>query len=179
MVVYGMGVEQQLRGQQYSRQCAGCHDPVSLRAGDGSLASGRGITCLGCHEVTRLIRAGGNSDMQATTQDWTKDHLQRAAASLDYLKSPDFCAACHQQFVPGTGMKAIDTLGEFHQAQEGSTCVDCHMPDDGTGVHDHSAPGGNVYVAQAFNEPDFATTVQQKLKSAIQLQASVAPDGVH
>ena len=53
------------------------------------------------------------------------------------------------------------------------------MPDVGSGVHDHSMPGGNVYVAQQFDEPDFAKTVAAKLASAITLQAFAAPDGVH
>jgi DNA-binding beta-propeller fold protein YncE len=181
MVKYGMQVEQQLRGQQYSKQCAGCHDPVSLRAGDGTMTSGRGITCLGCHDVTRLIRAGGNSDMEATSHDWTQTHLERASASLEVLKSPEFCATCHQQFVPGTGINGIDTLGEWRSSPyaASTTCVDCHMPDDGSGVHDHSAPGGNVYVAQAFGETDFAATVGARLSKAIQLHADEGFDGVH
>ena len=184
MVKFGMGVEQQLRGKQYSRQCAGCHDPVSLRLGDSSLASGRGITCLGCHDTERLIRAGGNSDLEQATHDWTQGHMKRAAQQLEYLKTPDFCAGCHQQFVPGTGIVAIDTLGEWQASPFASgsgsrTCVDCHMADDGTGVHDHSAAGGNVYMAQAFGEADFATTVAKRLSSAIRLQASPAQDGVH
>ena len=181
MVLFGVGVEQKLRGQQYARQCAGCHDPVSLRSGDASLSSGRGITCLGCHDVTRLIRAGGNSDMEATTHDWTQDHLKRASASLATLRTPELCGGCHQQFVPGTGIVAIDTLGEWRSSpfDASSTCVDCHMPDDGSGTHDHAAPGGNVYVAQAFGEADFATTVGKMLGSAIRLQATVAADGVH
>jgi hypothetical protein len=60
-----------------------------------------------------------------------------------------------------------------------ATCVDCHMPDNGSGTHDHSAPGGNVYIAQTFNESAFATTVGKKLSSAIELHASAAADGVH
>jgi hypothetical protein len=36
-----------------------------------------------------------------------------------------------------------------------------------------------VYIAQAFQENDFAVTVGKRLASAIQLQASAAPDGVH
>jgi DNA-binding beta-propeller fold protein YncE len=206
MVLYGMGVEQQARGAQYSRQCAGCHDPVSLRSGDSSLASGRGVTCLGCHDVTRLIRSGGNADVEATSHDWTQEHVQRAAASLTSLRTPDFCASCHQQFVPGTGIVAIDTLGEWQASPFGApasagdggfgdagttaslasagagattTCVDCHMPDDGSGTHDHSAPGGNVYLAQTFDAPDFAATVGAKLSSALRLHASSAADGVH
>lgn len=183
MVLYGMKVEQQLRGPQYSRQCAGCHDPVSLRLGDGSLSSGRGITCLGCHDVTRLIRAGGNSDMEAASHDWTQAHAKRAGASLAYLKSPDFCAVCHQQFVPGDGIVAIDTLHEWQTssfAAEGKACVDCHVPDTGDGyTHDHAMPGGNVYVAQQFGEPDFAKKVQAKLASAVSLSATYGGDGVH
>ena len=194
MVKYGLGVEQALRGPQYSRQCGGCHDPVSVRMGDASFTSGRGITCLGCHDVTRLIRAGGNSDFEATVHDWTKEHLERAAASLATLRTPDFCATCHQQFVPGNGIAAISTLSEWQgssyaaghalQADDGGTgplragqrlassgaasgttpCVGCHMSDHGTGLHDHAFPGGNVYVAQQFNEPDFVTTVTQRLE---------------
>ncbi|HEX8791921.1 MAG TPA: multiheme c-type cytochrome [Polyangiaceae bacterium] len=183
MVIYGMKVEQQLRGPQYSRQCAGCHDPVSLRLGDGSLSSGRGITCLGCHDVTRLIRAGGNSDMEATAHDWTQAHAKRAGASLEYLKSPDFCAVCHQQFVPGDGIVALSTTHEWQVspfASSGKTCVDCHVPDTGDGyTHDHSMPGGNVYIAKKFGLTDFATKVQAKLSTAITLSAQLASDGMH
>jgi hypothetical protein len=181
MVKYGSTVEQQLVGTQYSRQCAGCHDPVSARLGDTSLTSGRGITCLGCHDVTRLIRAGGNSDMEAAPHDWTQDHVVRAKASLETLKTPDFCAVCHQQFVPGNGILGITTLTEWQQGpfSPGTACVDCHVPDVGQGVHDHSMPGGNVYVAQQFGETAFAQTVAAKLASAIQLQAFSAHDGIH
>jgi hypothetical protein len=216
MVKYGMGVEQQLRGKQYSHQCAGCHDPVSLRLGDSSLSSGRGITCRACHEVDRLIRAGGNSDMETAAYDWTQAHVQRAGAQLSYLKTPGFCAGCHQQFVPGTGMVAIDTLGEWQSSPfaatgggglplaggseagpslgfgglDGSTllqnaaagpttCVDCHMPDDGTGLHDHSAPGGNVYMAQQFGEQSFATALGGRLSAAIQIAAYYKNDLAH
>jgi Cytochrome c554 and c-prime len=183
MVLYGMTVEQKLRGPQYSRQCAGCHDPVSLRLGDASLSSGRGITCLGCHDVTRLIRAGGNSDMEAAAHDWTQEHAKRAAATLDYLKSPDFCAVCHQQFVPGDGIVAIDTLHEWQAspfAASNTTCVDCHVPDTGDNyTHDHSMPGGNVYAAKQFSETSFASTVQAKLASAVALNAQLGADGVH
>jgi DNA-binding beta-propeller fold protein YncE len=181
MVKYGSQVEQQLVGTQYSRQCAGCHDPVSVRLGDTSFTSGRGITCLGCHDVTRLLRAGGNGDMEAVSHDWTQDHVQRAAASLTYLQSANFCAVCHQQFVPGNGIVGIATLDEWQASSfsPGTPCVDCHMPDVGMGVHDHSVPGGNVYVAQQFGETAFAQEVAAKMASAIQLQAFAAPDGVH
>ena len=37
MVRFGAGVESSAEGAQYPRLCAGCHDPVSARAGDTSL----------------------------------------------------------------------------------------------------------------------------------------------
>ena len=87
-----------------------------------------------------------------------------------YLKTPDFCARCHQQFVPGTGIVAIDTLGEWQaspfSAATGrpTTCVDCHMPDNGSG---HARPLGaraaTCTSRRPFDEPDFATTVGKKL----------------
>jgi DNA-binding beta-propeller fold protein YncE len=190
MVTYGVKVEQTARGAQYSRTCAGCHDPVSARLGDTSFAVGRGITCRGCHDVDRLLRAGGNADLETATYDWTQTHLKRADAQLAYLRTPDFCAGCHQQFVPGSGIVAINTLAEWQASPFGAgathaagstrrSCVDCHMPDDGSGIHDHSAPGGNVYVATQFGEADFANEVGNQLRGAIQLQAAFTGDGVH
>jgi hypothetical protein len=69
MVRFGMKVEQQAQGTQYSRLCAGCHDPVGMRLGDSSLAdpTRTGITCIGCHDVSAQIRAGGNGDLQTTS----------------------------------------------------------------------------------------------------------------
>jgi len=39
--------------------------------------------------------------------------------------------------------------------------------------------GGNVYVATQFNETDFEATDTKNIKTAITLQASPGPDGVH
>lgn len=197
MVKYGMGVEQASRGPQYSRQCAGCHDPVSLRGGDATLGSGRGVSCLGCHDVSRSIRAGGNGDMEATSHDWTVSHKARATADLVRLRSAEFCAGCHQQFVPGTGLVALSTFGEWQSSpysghlssvtdggadasppprDAGSatvSCVDCHMPKT-AGVADHAAPGGNVYLASTLTDNAFADVVKKKMQSAIALQVIIS-----
>lgn len=189
MVKYGMGVEQQLRGNQYSRQCAGCHDPVSLRGGDSTLSTNRGITCLGCHDASRLIRAGGNADLQTSSHDWTASHKARASADLERLRSAAFCAGCHQQFVPGTGLVALSTFGEWSKSAYAgiapppmgdggmmeagappptTPCVDCHMPKK-NGIADHSAPGGNVYLATKFADAAFVDVLKKNLSSAIAL----------
>src|SRR5207302_10353280 len=116
-------------------------DPSSARLGDASLAAPRGITCRGCHDVDRLLRAGGNADLEATAHDFTQSHREWGRASLVKLRTPEFCGGGHEQFVPGTGLHAIGTLSE-HAAAPGSTCVDCHM--GSAVIKDHRFPGGNV-----------------------------------
>jgi hypothetical protein len=90
----------------FVKQCAGCHDPIVARlpqpkgdAGDASDAgdsgaSGivHGVTCIGCHDVEREMRAGGNGDFVTVAHaDWGGDHKARALASLDTLRRPEFC----------------------------------------------------------------------------------------
>ncbi len=144
MVRFCAGVETGDVGVQYPRLCAGCHDPVSERLGDSTLASGRGVTCLGCHDGERLIRAGGNADLQVATHDWTQNHAARAAASLTTLRQPQFCGTCHEQFVPGTGIVAIHTLGEYQASlYAGATGVDAGAasgPIDDGGADDAQRP---------------------------------------
>ncbi len=192
MVRFCAAVEAKNNGAQYPRLCAGCHDPVSSAIGDTSLTSGRGITCLGCHDTERLIQAGGNADLQTSSYDWTVAHKARATAGLTTLRDPRFCGGCHEQFVPGTGMEAINTLHEWEgSAFAGGTggafapdggadagmasgpltrCIDCHAPEGANGIADHSMVGGNVYLAQLVTKDATMTAnVTANLKKAILL----------
>ena len=180
MVLYAVGVEQGIAGAQYSRLCAGCHDPVSVRIGDVSFQAKRGVTCLGCHDVVREIRAGGNGDLQATAHDWTTDHKQRAAASLQTLTQPEFCGGCHQQFVPGSGLVAITTLDEYHASPNAgiTRCVDCHMPKDENGIANHRFPGGNVYLGQKFGDDTLVQAQRANLAGAVSLVPKRVAGGV-
>lgn len=154
MVQFCVKTEQGLAGPQYSRLCAGCHEPVSTRLGDTSMTSGLGVTCLGCHDVTGLTQAGGNADLQATAHDWTQDHKAWATASLDVLRRPEFCGGCHRQFVPGTGLDAIGTLTEYQSSlyAPATRCVDCHMKPLAGGGYDHHFQGGNVFMGQLVEQ---------------------------
>ncbi len=180
MVRFCSNLEAQTNGAATQRHCAGCHDPVSLRTGDATLASGRSVTCLGCHENVRTIRAGGNADLEAVTYDWTQDHRVRAAADLVLLRKPQFCAGCHEQFTPGTAVSTITTYGEWQGSAFGNpaspvACVDCHMPSTGSGtsaVFDHGFVGGNVYLATTFADADFVAKTTANLKSAISVSAT-------
>jgi predicted CXXCH cytochrome family protein len=190
MVAFGAGVEVKARGPQYTRLCAGCHDPVTSRIGDTSLRSGRGITCLGCHDTERMIRAGGNADSEARAHDWTKDHRDWATASLATLRRPEFCGGCHQQFVPAGGIEAISTLHEWQDspysvANAETVCVDCHAPrSDGESagvkmpVADHAMIGGNVYLASRQNDPALVDRVSKFVRRAIQLDVKRGGDVV-
>jgi DNA-binding beta-propeller fold protein YncE len=174
--------EQGLVGPQISRLCAGCHDPVNARAKDTSLAMPKGVTCLGCHEVTRHIRAGGNADLEVMSQDWTQAHAASAGAALVTLRSAEFCAGCHEQFVPGTGLGSILTYNEwnagpFANGAPPTPCVTCHMPSLGNGVTDHSFPGGNVYLATLYGDIALAKKSQANLSLVAALSFVKSSDG--
>ena len=193
MVLFGIGVEQKARGPQYSRLCAGCHDPVNARLGEVSFASTRkttGITCLGCHDVTRTIRAGGNADLEATSHDWTQDHKAWGLRSLDLLRKPEFCGGCHQQFIPGAGITAITTTSEWQASayatgKDRLACLDCHAPKApgktagvDMNIADHSMVGGNVWLASHFGDPTFPDTVRRNLQSAIKIAVAKNAQGL-
>jgi hypothetical protein len=194
MFLHGVDVERGLYvapvGEEYTRLCAGCHDPVNARAGDLSLQAGRngsadpqhhhGVTCLGCHDVDRVIRAGGNGDIESTAHDWATDHKAWALASLDKLRQPEFCGGCHQQFVPGTGLVAIGTLDEYHASQYAGTtrCIDCHMPKNGGGIADHHFPGGNIYVSTHFDDGTLQQEQIRELNDVLSLDAKSVVGGV-
>jgi hypothetical protein len=147
MVQFCVGVEQKERGQQYSRLCAGCHQPARLRTGDITLTNPDGVTCLGCHDTSRLIQAGGNGDIAQHPYDWTQDHKAWGQASLVRLRKPEFCGGCHQQFVPATGIQALTTLSEYEASPFPATnvaCVDCHMSKNAAGDSASHAPDVEV-----------------------------------
>jgi len=193
MFLHGVDVERGLLGAsvgaEYTRLCAGCHDPANARAGDLSLQAGRtgsaaqhpsGVTCVGCHDVDRPIRAGGNGDLAASAHDWTVDHKAWALASLDTLRQPEFCGGCHQQFVPGTGLVAISTLDEYHASPYAGAkrCVDCHMPKSQSGIADHHFPGGNIYVSTHFANPALLAEQMNVLSGVLSLDAQSVAGGV-
>jgi DNA-binding beta-propeller fold protein YncE len=173
MVAFCAKTEQALVGPRITALCAGCHDPVNARLGDTTLAAPKGVTCLGCHDVTRPIRAGGNADLEVATQDWTGDHAARASASLPTLGTAEFCAGCHEQFTPGTGFSSITTYDEWSAGPSASSvppapCVTCHMP-----AMDHSFPGGNVYLATRLGDTQLAHLDAANL--GLVMNMSVAP----
>jgi len=114
-------------GPESTRYCGGCHDPISLFSGAKNLFEddltnriGRdeGVSCLACHSIGETdVKGNANYVMNAPPRymfeldegPWAKrvsDFLIRAyprehVATLSHtmFKSPEFCAACHKQFI--------------------------------------------------------------------------------
>jgi DNA-binding beta-propeller fold protein YncE len=161
----------------FGRLCEGCHSPTEVGTGAVAGNRGRGVTCRSCHDATALTHAGGNADIVLGAKiDWQQDHKTAGKASLALLREPAFCAGCHQQFVPGTGLIGIDTYGEFLRSPyAGKTaCVDCHMGRT-NGVADHAALGGNVYLATT--DPAALDVLRRRLSGSVTLVATRAADG--
>lgn len=154
------------RGAADTRYCAGCHDPISLFAGAKDVTNvslsapgmQEGSSCAVCHSISQVDQRG-NADYVVTPPTkyigeldlgWSKrvsDFLIRAYPRqhlADYnrniLRTPEFCGACHKQFIP----EALNRFGVspsqnqfdewrqshwFHEDEPAKSlsCRDCHM----------------------------------------------------
>lgn len=148
-----------------TRYCAGCHDPISLFAGAKDLHSmslsspgvDEGISCVGCHAISKVDERG-NADYELTPPEkylWESEEGWKGVVGAmlvrayprqhlaDYdrnlLRSPEFCAACHKQFIPEAlnrfglveGQNQYDEWRNGHWHSEDPavdlSCRDCHM----------------------------------------------------
>jgi hypothetical protein len=157
-------------GPESTRYCGGCHDPISLFSGTKNIftkdltnLSGfkEGISCVACHAI-KQTDVKGNAAYVITQPGrymyeyadtvgvprLLRDFLIRAypryhVTTLQHklFKSPEFCAACHKQFID----KEINKVGwvqlqnQFdnwrksrwnHPGDPTKTieCRECHMP---------------------------------------------------
>jgi hypothetical protein len=114
-------------GPESTRYCGGCHDPISLFSGTKNVFTEdltnlagyqEGVSCIVCHAI-KETDVQGNANYVVTqprrymfelddgrTARAFRDFLIRAypryhVASLQHrlFKSPEFCAACHKQFI--------------------------------------------------------------------------------
>jgi hypothetical protein len=148
-----------------TRYCAGCHDPISLFAGAKDIghqslsAPGvdEGLSCVACHSISSVDERG-NADYEltpprrylgeASERPWSllgdfllrvypRQHL--ADYDRNLLRTPEFCAACHKQFIPEAlnrfglveGQNQYDEWknGHWHSddPETDLACRDCHM----------------------------------------------------
>ncbi len=155
-------------GPESTRYCGGCHDPISLFSGSknvfaenltGQIGFQEGISCLVCHGV-RETDLQGNANYvlvqpPAYLYQWatsgaarfTRDFLirtypdQHAELSKRAYKAPEYCAACHKQFID----KEVNRVGWVQLQNQYDNwkasywyvkghpertieCRECHMP---------------------------------------------------
>ncbi|NOZ07353.1 MAG: hypothetical protein GXO91_00565 [FCB group bacterium] len=165
-------------GYESTRYCGGCHDPISLFSGTKnifvedltSLAGYQeGVSCLVCHAIketdikgnanyviTQPIRyayeltdsKSGKLLSDFLIRAYPQQHIESLSHRL--FKSPEFCAACHKQFIDAEINKVgwVQLQNQYdnwrksrwnHSGDPTRTieCRECHMPL----IADSSEPG--------------------------------------
>lgn len=154
---------------EHTRYCAGCHDPISLfsgakNAGNVTLSAegaDEGTSCLVCHSIVQadvqgngdyMVRAperylyelheGGAAKFASDflIRTYPKNHVHNYSRAL--YKTPEFCGACHKQYLDlevntdigkVQGQNQYDSWKNSRWNHPGDpertvTCRECHMP---------------------------------------------------
>jgi hypothetical protein len=156
-------------GPVSTRYCGGCHDPISLFSGTKNIFNDdltnlvgyqEGVSCLSCHSVRKTDLKGNANYVIAQPRRYlfeldagegtrvVRDFLIRAypwqhTADLSkrLFKTPEYCAACHKQFID----KEVNNVGWVQlqnqydnwrksrwnhpgDATRTIECRECHMP---------------------------------------------------
>jgi hypothetical protein len=156
-------------GPESTRYCGGCHDPISLFSGTKNIfvekltgldGYNEGISCVACHSIQKTdIRGNANYTIAQLGEylwQWSGPHTAGAMAR-DFLirtwpaqhnrlskrmyKKPEYCAACHKQFIDQEVNRVgwvqlqnqYDNWAASHWNKKGDAritveCRECHMP---------------------------------------------------
>ncbi|MDH5233839.1 MAG: cytochrome c family protein [Gemmatimonadota bacterium] len=162
-------------GPESTRYCGGCHDPISLFSGtkniftkDLTTLAGyqEGVSCIACHAIKETDTKGNAAYVMTQPSRYMyelhdtvgvprllRDFLIRAyprnhVATLQHtlFKSPEFCAACHKQFIDEEINKVgwVQLQNQFDNWRKSRwnepgdpaktiECRECHMPLQSTG----------------------------------------------
>ena len=156
-------------GAESTRYCGGCHDPISLFSGTknifrddltGLIGYQEGVSCIVCHAI-KETDVKGNANYVITQprrylfelsegkaaqffsnfliRAYPKYHIESLQHRL--FKSPEFCAACHKQFIDQEINKVgwVQLQNQYdnwrksrwnHPDEPNKTieCRECHMP---------------------------------------------------
>ncbi len=186
------------------RYCTQCHSGIGVRSGDISpgfsfddLApiTQEGVTCEYCHKVSEVQRtwnAGHVLDETGPLRSGIEDPVDNAyhASAFSTVQgSAEFCGGCHD-VIEVSGMNLERPYEEWREspgAQEGTTCIDCHMPTrqgpaatDGPErtLHDHSMPGIDVPFGDYLSPEDKEAkreAVRALLSTAATMTLDAAP----
>ncbi|HEX6202060.1 MAG TPA: multiheme c-type cytochrome [Thermoanaerobaculia bacterium] len=155
-------------GPESTRYCGGCHDPISLFSGTKNLfvedltglqGYQEGVSCLSCHAIHQTDLQGNANYVigrpESYLWQWQESGLgkrasdflirtypdQHKALSKRMYKAPEYCAACHKQFIDQEVNRVgwvqlqnqYDNWKASHWFTEGDPaktveCRECHMP---------------------------------------------------
>ncbi len=163
------GVMAKQNGAVSTRYCGGCHDPISLFSGTKNIGVDNltgldgyqeGISCLACHAIEKTDVAGNANYVMAQPQRYVweqregklatflanfliraypENHVQTLSRRM--FKTPEFCAACHKQFIDESVNKVgwVQLQNQFDnwkasrwydedKPERTVECRECHMP---------------------------------------------------
>jgi hypothetical protein len=156
-------------GAESTRYCGGCHDPISLFSGTKNIfvekltgldGYNEGISCVACHSIQKTdIRGNANYTITQPGEylwQWSRPRTLGAVArnflirtlpsqhnrlSKRVYKKPEYCAACHKQFIDQEVNRVgwvqlqnqYDNWAASHWNKKGDArttveCRECHMP---------------------------------------------------
>lgn len=158
-------------GPESTRYCGGCHDPISLFSGAKNLFNKNltnevgyqeGVSCIACHAIKETDVKGNAAYVMSQPRryvfEFEAESGSVARAVRDFLirsypryhvetlqhklfKSPEFCAACHKQFIDEEINRVgwVQLQNQFdnwrksrwnHPGDPTQTieCRECHMP---------------------------------------------------
>jgi hypothetical protein len=156
-------------GAESTRYCGGCHDPISLFSGTKNIFTAdltnlagyqEGVSCLSCHSIRQTDVKGNANFVMAQPRRYlfehqdgggprfVRDFLIRAypwqhSADLSkrLFKTPEYCAACHKQFIDQevNNVGWVQLQNQYdnwrksrwnHPGDASRTieCRECHMP---------------------------------------------------
>lgn len=158
-------------GPESTRYCGGCHDPISLFSGNKNIYTANddlttlsgyqeGISCIACHAIKETDVKGNANYVMSQPNRYMYELRDGAANKLisDFLirsypdyhqqsfqhkmfKSPEFCAACHKQFIDeevnNVGWVQLQNQYDNWRKSRWNTpgdptktieCRECHMP---------------------------------------------------
>jgi len=184
-------------GAESTRYCGGCHDPIALFSGMKNIYSEdlsfegaqEGISCTVCHSITETDVRGNAQYAVARPAPyaWERDdsasgrllsgflirsipdaHVRAYSRSL--YKSPEYCGACHKQFIDQeinkVGWVQLQNQYDNWKASpwnkpgrpaETLTCRECHMrladsndPASGDASDFNRSPGDHKHRSHRF-----------------------------
>ena len=155
-------------GPESTRYCGGCHDPISLFSGAKNIFTKdltglhgfqEGVSCLACHSIRETDVKGNAAYVMSQPSEYlwqweqagpgrvARDFLIRtypdehAKLSKRLFKAPEYCAACHKQFIDAEVNRVgwvqlqnqYDNWANSHWNTKGDPrktieCRECHMP---------------------------------------------------